>query len=64
MEIKKFNKNEDYEIVSRFLSDCYKKNKNMECWLSERFDDLLFRIDTLYKIERGKEASRRLYFYI
>ena len=64
MEIKKFNKKEDYERVSKFLSDCYKENKNMECWLPERFDDLLFRIDTLYKIERGKEASRRLYLHI
>ena len=64
MEIKKFNKNKDYERVSKFLSDCYKENKNMECWLPERFDDLLFRIDTLYKIEIGKEASRRLYLHI
>ena len=64
MEIKKFNKDEDYERVSEFLSECYKKNENMECWLPERFDDLIFRIDTLYKIERGKQASRRLYLYI
>ena len=64
MEIKSFDFNEDYERVSEFLSDCYKENKNMECWLPERLEDLIFRIDTLYKIERGKQASRRLYLYI
>ena len=64
MEIKKFEFNEDYERISEFLLACYKENKNMECWLPERFDDLIFRIDTLYKIERGKQASRRLYLYI
>ena len=64
MKIKKFNINEDYERISNFLSESYKENKNMECWLPERFDDLLFRIDTLYKDERGKEASRRLYLHI
>ena len=47
MDIKKFNINEDYERVSNFLSECYKKNKKMECWLPERIDDLIFRIDTL-----------------
>ena len=64
MKIKKFNIEEDYERVSDFLSERYKDNKNMECWLPERFDDLIFRTDTLYKIERGKEASRRLYLHI
>ena len=64
MKVKKFNINEDYKRVSDFLSECYKENRNMECWFPERFDDLLFRIDTLYKIERGKEASRRLYLHI
>ena len=29
----------------------------MVCWLPERFDDLLFRIDTLYRDERGGKAS-------
>lgn len=63
MQVKKFNINEDYKRVSCFLTECYKENKNMECWLPERFDDLIFRIDTLYKEERGKEASRD-YIYI
>ena len=64
MKVTKFNISEDYERVSDLLSECYKENKNMECWLPERFDDLIFRIDTLYKVERGKEASRRLYLHI
>ena len=63
MKVKKFNINEDYKRVSYFLTECYKENKNMECWLPERFDDLIFRVDTLYKDERGKEASRD-YIYI
>ena len=35
----------------------------MVCWLPERFDDLLFRIDTLYRDERGRKASGD-YIYI
>lgn len=39
MIIKKFNKENDYERVIQFLTDCYEENKNMVCWLPERFDD-------------------------
>lgn len=63
MIIKKFNKKEDYERVIHFLTNCYKENKNMICWLPERFDDLIFRIDTLYHDERGLEKSSD-YIYI
>ncbi len=35
----------------------------MICWLPARFDDLINRIDVLYKEERGKEAHRD-YIYI
>lgn len=63
MKIKKFNKKEDYARVSKFLADCYKENKNMVCWLPERFDDLIFRIDVLYRDERGGEASSD-YIYV
>lgn len=63
MNIRKYNKQEDYEKIIKFLTEQYKKNKNMICWLPERFDDLVFRIDTLYKLERGKEASAD-YIYI
>lgn len=58
MEIKRFNKNEDYLKVINFLTLCYQENKNMTCWLPERFDDLIFRIDTLYHDERGLERSQ------
>lgn len=57
MTVKKFNREEDYERISRFLSDCYQENQNMLCWLPERFDDLIFRVDVLYKEERGQKAS-------
>ena len=63
MKIKKFNKSEDYERIVRFLTEQYKINKNMVCWLPERFDDLIFRIDTLYHDERGLEKSQD-YIYI
>ena len=63
MKIKKFNKEEDYKRVINFLTDQYKENKNMVCWLPKRFDDLIFRIDTLYHDERGGEKSSD-YIYI
>ena len=49
MQGRKFCKESDYEKVHLFLMDCYQENKNITCWLPERFDDLLFRIDTLYR---------------
>ena len=58
MKIKKFNFDTDYERVKSFLTECYKENKNMVCWLPQRFDDLVFRVDTLYRDERGKLASQ------
>lgn len=57
MQIKKFNKIEDYERVIQFLRDNYKENKNMVSWLPQRFDDLIYRIDVLYHDERGKERN-------
>ena len=57
MNIKRFNKEEDYNRIVKFLADQYVKNKNMVCWLPERFDDLIYRIDTLYHDERGLEKS-------
>ncbi len=55
MEVKRFNKDQDYLKVINFLSLCYWENKNMTCWLPERVDDLIFKIDTLYREERGLE---------
>jgi len=63
MKIKRFNRQEDYERIIKFLTEQYKSNKNMICWLPERFDDLIFRIDTLYHDERGLEKSQD-YIYI
>jgi len=63
MKIKKFNKEEDYERIIIFLTEQYKINKNMECWLPQRFDDLIYRLDTLYHDERGGEKSSD-YIYI
>lgn len=63
MRVKKFNREEDYERINKFLTEQYKINKNMVCWLPERFDDLIFRIDTLYHDERGGEKSQD-YIYI
>ena len=57
MVIKKFNKEEDYDRVIKFLRDNYKENKNMVSWLPQRFDDLIYRIDVLYHDERGKERN-------
>jgi len=63
MRVKKFKFEEDYQRVSKFLTEQYKINKNMVCWLPQRFDDLIFRIDTLYHDERGGEKSQD-YIYI
>ena len=63
MQVRKFCKESDYEKVHHFLMDCYQENKNITCWLPERFDDLVFRIDTLYRDERGMLASQD-YIYI
>jgi len=46
------------ERIIEFLSECYKINKNMSCWLPERFDDLIHRVDVLYHDERGKPSSQ------
>ena len=56
--VKKFNMEQDYDRIIKFLTDCYIENRNMECWLPARFDDLVFRIDTLYEKERGLRASK------
>ena len=58
MRVKKFTFDEDYQRVIDFLSDSYKENRNMRCWLPQRFDDLIFRIDVLHRDERGQSASQ------
>ena len=63
MNIKKFNKKEDYQRIIEFLRRNYAENKSMVSWLPARFDDLIFRVDTLYRDERGLPASQD-YIYI
>lgn len=63
MNIKKFNKEEDYQRIIEFLRSNYGENKSMVSWLPARFDDLIFRVDTLYRDERGLPASQD-YIYI
>lgn len=63
MMIKKFEYEEDFQRIIKFLNECYKINKNMICWLPERFDDLIHRIDVLYHDERGK-ISLQDFIYI
>ena len=62
MTIKKYEQERDYERIHEFLTEQYKANKNMICWLPQRFDDLVFRIDALYHDERGKEKSQDYIF--
>ncbi|MBR4111160.1 MAG: GNAT family N-acetyltransferase [Clostridia bacterium] len=57
MTIKKYEQERDYERIHEFLTEQYNANKNMICWLPQRFDDLVFRIDALHHEERGKEKS-------
>lgn len=63
MIIRKFNMERDYLKVKDFLTECYLENHNMECWLPSRYEDLIFRVDTLYRDERGELASQD-YIYI
>lgn len=51
--IKKFNFKRDYERCIQFLTDCYLENKNMSCWLPQRFDDLIFRIGNMERYKKS-----------
>ena len=57
MIVKKFDREKDYDRISAFLSEQYMINRNMLCWLPQRFDDLVFRLETLYVDERKGESS-------
>ena len=58
--IKKFNFKHDYERCIQFLTDCYQENKNMSCWLPQRFDDFVFRIGNM---ERHKKSIEFIYLF-
>lgn len=47
-DILKFDFDRDYERILRFLSDCYKENNGTTCWLPERYDDFVYRVDMLW----------------
>ena len=53
MKIKKFNFNQDYEKCIRFLTESYKENQNIQCWLPQRFDDFIFRIGNMERHKRS-----------
>lgn len=63
MEIKKYTFDEDYQRIKDFLRECYYENHNMTCWLPERFEDLVYRLDAMYVKEYGEQASED-YIYI
>ena len=58
--IKQFNFKRDYERCIQFLTDCYQENKNMSCWLPQRFDDFVFRIGNM---ERHKKSIEFIYLF-
>ena len=58
--IKQFNFKRDYEKCIQFLTDCYQENKNMSCWLPQRFDDFVFRIGNM---ERHKKSIEFIYLF-
>lgn len=63
MNIKKYNSDVDYQRVKDFLRKCYFENRNMTCWLPERFEDLVHRIDIIYVKNEGLQASQD-YIYL
>lgn len=62
MKTKKFDFTEDYERIKEFLTQEYIHNQNLSCWPPTRFDDLIYRVDTLYKLERNRPASQDYIF--
>ena len=51
---RQYKHNEDYEKVIDFLRELYLENKIQNGWLAQRFEDMEYRVNTLY-MERGKE---------
>ena len=60
MQVKKFDFNRDYDKCIQFLTDCYRENGNMTCWLPQRFDDLIFRV---VGIPRHNQLSDFIYLF-
>jgi len=53
MIFKKFDFTRDHDRCIRFLTECYRENGNITCWLPQRFDDFFFRIGSM---ERHKQS--------
>ena len=47
-------KNEDYTRIIKFLQQQYWLNKNEDCWLSQRFEDMEYRVGVMV-VDRGGE---------
>lgn len=63
MEIVKYKKGIDFDKIKMFLMQEYQKNQNLNCWLPERFEDVVFRIDVWLEKENGKIPSQNYLHY-
>lgn len=63
MQIKKYDRVKDFYKIKNYLSDEYIKNQSLKCWLPERFEDLVFRIDVLIEVDRKQIASQEYIYY-
>ena len=61
MEIKKFNKDNDLELLEEYLRNEYLENRNMTSWLPERLHDLIYRLDIQYVEEGNPKSSDYIY---
>ena len=48
----------DLPRLVEFLRERHRESGNLTCWLPQRLEDLVYRIDTLYAVERGKLKSQ------
>ena len=56
MQIRKFQPDEDLQILETYLRNQYLKNKNMSSWLPERLHDLIYRMGA-QEADSGRERS-------
>ena len=50
---RRYNPQNDYNRIIAFLREMYAVNQNQNCWLPQRWEDMEYRIRTLY-LERGE----------
>ena len=58
MRIKKFDMNTDFNRVEEYLRNRYFENENMTSWLPQRFNDLVYRLDSQHTDKPGGIASK------